>query len=222
MQEECYPAPHWPDWLIRDLWRLDHAIALSLSIDPDALWEGRAVRRPGDLVRLLLLPDEYFGRLALARSCTGLSLPVRIRLGRTGNDGEVHVEPAQFANWLRVKELEIPQELQRLISDRGPAARTASPIAEPAANKPGARGRKPGSGRINDEERLLSMLHLLATSKVLSVLAAAKAIAATIERGQSVNANVARLRRKFAKKWGTSPRPPSKTWADVERELHEN
>ena len=78
MQQEWHPAPRWQDWLICDLWRLDHAIALSLGIDPYVLWEGRWVRRPDNLVRLSLLPTEYFNRLSLARSCTCVSLAVHI------------------------------------------------------------------------------------------------------------------------------------------------
>jgi hypothetical protein len=34
MHKQSHPAPDWAPWLARDLWRLDQAVALSLSIDP--------------------------------------------------------------------------------------------------------------------------------------------------------------------------------------------
>jgi hypothetical protein len=99
----------------------------------------------------------------------------------------------------------------------------SSPVAKPTrgstANKAGRRGRKPGSGSIDDTQLLHRMLRLLAKEDARSVYAAAKAVAPTIA-GQSRDAIVYRLRKKFKAIFGTSP-PAGKTWFDVERELGE-
>jgi len=85
----------------------------------------------------------------------------------------------------------------------------------------GSAGRKPGSGSSNDEAALREMLNLLAAGREPSVLAAAKAVAKARKPNQSVNAEVGRLRRKFAKRWGTKP-PEGETWPDVEHQLDTN
>jgi hypothetical protein len=99
-----------------------------------------------------------------------------------------------------------------------PCDAPAQNAREPSRGRP---GRKPRSGSIDDEAALRRMLHLLAAGNEASVLAAAKAVATERKPNQSVEADIARLRRKFANRWGTEP-PPGKTWADVERELKTN
>jgi hypothetical protein len=79
----------------------------------------------------------------------------------------------------------------------------------------GRRGRKPGSGLINDDQPLMEMLHLLATGEAPSVWAAAGRFAGGNESTQR------RLSTKFGDKWGKD-HPPGKTWKDVEGELKTN
>jgi hypothetical protein len=90
--------------------------------------------------------------------------------------------------------------------------------ARAAGGKPktlaGRRGRKPGSGRINDDQLLVEMLHLLVTG-VPSVWAATEQFA------DGNDSTRRRLLRKFIDKWGTEPLP-GKTWKDVEDELKAN
>jgi hypothetical protein len=83
-------------------------------------------------------------------------------------------------------------------------------VAEPKT-RAGKRGRKPGSGRIDDEPSLAKMLHLLATEEVASVWAAAGQFADGHDSTQS------RLSAKFSDKWGTEPLP-GKTW-NIEGDL---
>jgi hypothetical protein len=99
---------------------------------------------------------------------------------------------------------------------------TPPPSADTAA-KPllsstprGARGRKKGSGVIDDEKRLRRMLELLAAGEKPSVHAAAKAV----EPEHTRPALIRRLRKKFADRWGTEQQ--GKTWADIARELATN
>jgi hypothetical protein len=85
----------------------------------------------------------------------------------------------------------------------------------------GRRGRKPGSGSHNDDNALMHMLRLLANSEARSVHAAAKIASYNHQKGHSRDADISRLRTKFAKKFGVEP-PPGKTWAVVEDELKKN
>jgi hypothetical protein len=103
----------------------------------------------------------------------------------------------------------------------GVHARSKSEAATAETNRRGRAGRKPGSGSIDDLNALRKMLSLLAAGKVSSVHAAANAVAPSNTPNQSLPADIARLRRKFAKRWGTGP-PRGKTWTDVERELNTN
>jgi hypothetical protein len=89
-----------------------------------------------------------------------------------------------------------------------------------AARGPG--GRKKGSGSIEDGQSLCEMLRLLAAGKARSVHdAASKVTASKPGPNQSRVAEIARLRKKFAKQHGTEP-PAGKTWIDVEVELKGN
>jgi hypothetical protein len=215
--EKSYPKPDWAHWRLRDLWGLDQAVALSLGIEPSRVvgdcvrmpgmdasqLPGRAVSAPGKLLVLKPLPAEYFERLEIARSCAGMSLPVRE--GRPS--GEL-VEPAQFVAWARVKEFALPCELDH----------PASHPATPSKPTPGSPGRRRKSGSINDEQDLRRMLEMLADGLVPSVLAAARAVASQRPPAHSIRSYIERLRKKFAAQWGTEP-PAGKTWGDVRDDL---
>jgi hypothetical protein len=86
----------------------------------------------------------------------------------------------------------------------------------------GRRGRKKGSGSIDDTEKLRAMLHLLASREAASVYDAARKVAqASVGPRQSQTADVSRLRGKFAEAYGTTP-PCGKSWADYAAELNPN
>jgi hypothetical protein len=93
----------------------------------------------------------------------------------------------------------------------------APPISASEVSK-SKRGRKPGSGTMDDSAALRRMLHLLATGTAPSVLAAAKTVAAEKRPSHSADADIARLRKKFATRWRTEP-PQGQTWADVIRSV---
>lgn len=96
----------------------------------------------------------------------------------------------------------------------GSILREETPMSQPP---PGRRGRKRGSGSIKDEEQLSAMLHLLRAGEASTVLEAARKVAADdIRQAQSSSALVDRLRKKFAKLYGTSP-PTGQTWSDIGR-----
>lgn len=112
-------------------------------------------------------------------------------------------------------------------SGESPALAPGEPLA-PASDAgatraaPGSRGRKKGSGSIDDRENLRAMLRLLASGEAHSVHDAARNIAGSIVRSsQSRDADISRLRRKFARDHGTEP-PAGKTWSDVAAELNGN
>jgi hypothetical protein len=66
------------------------------------------------------------------------------------------------------------------------------------------------------------MLRLLAAGHANSVYDAARKVAKTMAgSSQSREADITRLRTKFAKAYGIEP-PAGKTWADVEGELNAN
>jgi hypothetical protein len=104
-----------------------------------------------------------------------------------------------------------------------PAAEAAASVVNFDAERQrrGRPGRKRGSGSVDDEAALRRMLGLLAKGEEPSVLAAARTVAHAAKSNQSVEADVARLRKKFAERWGTEP-PPRKKWADVARDLDAN
>jgi hypothetical protein len=80
------------------------------------------------------------------------------------------------------------------------------------------RGRKPGSGALNDDAPILDNLAVGATPSVYA--AADKAVDRAQYTGTRVNAR-RRLARKFSKRFGTEP-VEGKSWAEVERELNLN
>jgi len=99
----------------------------------------------------------------------------------------------------------------------GEAVSCETTIQKTATRRKG--GRKPGSGRINDDPILLDMLRLLAAEQATAVWNAA---------GKFANGNQnlqRRYQKHFKQKWGLEP-PLSKTWKgvleDVERKLNTN
>ena len=99
----------------------------------------------------------------------------------------------------------------------GEAVSCETTIQKTATRRKG--GRKPGSGRINDDSILLDMLRLLAAEQATSAWNAAGKFANGNENLQR------RYQKHFKQKWGLEP-PPSKTWKgvleDVERKLNTN
>jgi hypothetical protein len=78
-----------------------------------------------------------------------------------------------------------------------------------------ARGRKPGSGAIDDDTRLLEMLHLLAEDVSPSIFGAAGKVVEENYAGASRDSARRRLARKFGGRFGKEP-PAGQTWKEVE------
>lgn len=100
-------------------------------------------------------------------------------------------------------------------NDRYQAPLSSSP-ATPAA---GRRGRKQGSGVLDDDVALQKMLSYLAVNEAPSRFAAAAKAVPLAAKGASSEATQRRLASKFRDRFGAEP-PPEKTWADVEDELN--
>lgn len=100
---------------------------------------------------------------------------------------------------------------------------TTDPAAVPVVPAlKGRRGRKPGSGRKDDDAAVSKMLDLLADGRAASVFAAAgQVLTTTVPPDPAVDSARRRLSRKFSSRFGTDP-PPGKTWGDVKRELNTN
>jgi hypothetical protein len=98
-----------------------------------------------------------------------------------------------------------------------------APANECADRAPGRRGRKPGSGAIDDSDAVRKMLRLLAAGDACSVHDAARKISASMPQSssQSRKADIARFRLKFRRDHGIKP-PRGKTWVEVEDELNAN
>jgi hypothetical protein len=86
-----------------------------------------------------------------------------------------------------------------------------------AKSTPGRRGRKPGSGMIDDNAAVCAMVHYLAVGAPSIYAAADKA--AQDATGQSHESTQRRLARKFRERLGSEP-PKGKTWTDIEHELN--
>jgi hypothetical protein len=82
-----------------------------------------------------------------------------------------------------------------------------APTPYPVENT-GRRGRRQGSGSINDTQRITDMLQLLADGEATSVWAAAGQYSGGCESTQR------RLHRKFKERWGLEP-PQGETWNDI-------
>jgi hypothetical protein len=76
------------------------------------------------------------------------------------------------------------------------------------------RGRRPGSGEIDDSQSVREMLHLLARAEVASRWAAAGEVS-RLSPGYDQRATQRRLYKKFRTQYGADP-PDGKTWKDVE------
>jgi hypothetical protein len=94
-----------------------------------------------------------------------------------------------------------------------------SPVPDAVAPEKGWPGRKPGSGSFDDDQALREMIRLLARDRAASVNAAARSVVASgaVKVTGSDESATARLRRKFATKFGTKP-PPGKSWSVIEAE----
>lgn len=99
---------------------------------------------------------------------------------------------------------------------------SSKPETETVARNRGRRGRKKGSGTKDDSISLRAMLDLLVDGGAPSVTAASASFVKSkmdLHEGDnetSAQSWIARLRRKFAGKYGTEP-PPGKTWDDVRK-----
>jgi hypothetical protein len=82
----------------------------------------------------------------------------------------------------------------------------------------GRRGRRKGSGEIDDTAPIGEMLRLLASGEAKTVWEAAGKVAGSAP-GQSLDATRRRIYRKFCDLYGTDP-PQGKTWSDIECELN--
>jgi hypothetical protein len=99
-----------------------------------------------------------------------------------------------------------------------PPASNATNSSTPAPRPPPIRGRRRGSGAIDDSGLLDRMLGLLVAGSAVSVNDAASKVAAGA-KGTSETAIRGRLWRKFKAVLGLQP-PPGKTWCDVQHEFH--
>ena len=82
----------------------------------------------------------------------------------------------------------------------------------------GRRGRRKGSGEIDDNAPIAEMLRLLASGEAKTVWDAAGKVPGSAP-GQSLDATRRRIYRKFRDLYGTDS-PQGKTWSDIECELN--
>jgi hypothetical protein len=83
------------------------------------------------------------------------------------------------------------------------------------------RGRRKGSGEIDDTAALTEMLQLLATGDANSVWDAAGKVAGSTD-GHAFEAIRRRFSSKFRRQHGSTDPPQGKSWSDIERELKSN
>jgi len=119
--------------------------------------------------------------------------------GRTG----LAVETSE---WERYRGGSPDLAIKKGVSEEGPEKLVALP-------QKGKRGRKPGSGSLDDSIWLHKMLERLAQGAATTAHAAA-ALLSLEAPGQSPTSTQARLERKFIRRFGDHP-PPYKTWNDV-------
>ena len=124
--------------------------------------------------------------------------------------------PRVFREWFAAAEDAIPELAQSKEPTAPPATSSVeTAVDETARPRSSTRGRKPGSGSIDDRQKMNDMLHFLATSAALSVWSAAGQYSENNESTQR------RLHRKFKGWQGLSP-APGKTWKDVVDKLKAN
>ena len=117
---------------------------------------------------------------------------VRDRFRRAVEIGDI-TDPARPADWLALAQrlgMQIPTAL-----DAG-APPIVIPAVSPEGRPPGRRGRKPGSGAIDDDAALDEMRRLIADGEAPSLYDAAGK-AAGLTRGQSREATQRRLAKKY-------------------------
>jgi hypothetical protein len=185
----------------------------------------RAVQRGADDCNPVASP---LARLGLAADKPGPA-PVAAPLFRRRRQQEARmpVPPPkpyvyqEFPKWVNGTIVQNAEEERRVRGERPEGESPANKPAEPRVSR-GRRGRKPGSGSLDDDGALRRALRLLASGKVPSALAAVRrAVADTGKPNQSRPAEISRVYRKFRVRWGTEP-PVGKTWADVEHEFDTN
>jgi hypothetical protein len=206
-------AAYWDKWthiLIARLWQ---AVALSMDIEPDTMpgLELQPNRIGGAFDDC---PADFKRRLDIA--CNHAEAAALRCADLTPGFGHSKVALTHFADWA------LP--LDGLYADRFP--RESKPTsrrpsddepAEPAEPKSDAvprRGRRKGSGGIDDISVLTEMLRLLAAGEAKSVWDAAGQVAGSAP-GHALEATRSRLSRKFRDRHGTD-QPQGKTWSDIE------
>jgi hypothetical protein len=216
-------TPNWQVWKHVPNARLYEAVALSLDIDPrklqhDHSWmSGRRLFQEGqEFNDRLFVTDQNLRNLRLLNA-----------LGMRYYDEDPVIELRIFARWAISIGWTLPREFADLaIGANDESSRIApdelknGPSQDPRGHADailkrakGRVGRKKGSGAIDDTPQLLTMLELLATGRAASVHNAARQAAELIPRtSQSPAADIGRLRRKFAKAYGTEP-PEGGTWS---------
>jgi hypothetical protein len=117
----------------------------------------------------------------------------------------------------QVHTVPVPRENRESVTEPEILQPPTPPARAPQKGRP---GRLPGSGSFDDSQALREMLRVLANGDELSVHAAARLVAesGTVKKTGSQKSLVSRLRKKFATKFGTSPRS-GETWRDIEDEL---
>ena len=225
--------PNWQKWKHVPETKLYQAVALSLNIAPEKLRPSLHAWMGGKRFD----EDEEFAERLFVVERNLQNLRPSNSLGVVYYDEEPVIRLQDFVAWALSIGWSLPCELVKLATDASGAASPvnareaeAIPSGEPPANAEptlkGANqrhgGRKKGSGAIDDTPRLRAMLDPLAASRAPSVHdAACKVSEKMVGTTQSRDADISRLRTKFAKAHGTKP-PAGKTWSDVAAELNEN
>lgn len=107
------PEVNWKHWLLRDEWKLDEAIFLSLGIDPYNLPVSNNSKNEKSFFEFI---EEKASRSLIARSSIeALTLKVRQSVRYDTPYGTIrnhHVEPKEFVRWLKQKNFVIPEQLK--------------------------------------------------------------------------------------------------------------
>lgn len=233
--------PNWRIWKYIPEVKLYEAVALSLNIDPKKARHSPHSSMSG---RRLFDEGQQFAERLFVVERNLDTIGVRNFANVRYFDADPVIRLKAFAAWAVSIGWSLPSELVELATGASgapspaeaegkspdqPVAKPGSPLRTSESSRPGAKGisparggRKKGSGSIDDTERLRAMLHLLAGGKANSVHDAARKVHDSIVgSSHSRDADITRLRSKFAKAHGTEP-PTGKTWADVAGELNAN
>ena len=236
-------SPNWQVWHLVPEVKLYEAVALSLGIDPKKLCHNLHSWMGGSRFKE---DQEFADRLFIAERNLEILRPLN-SMGMRYYDDDPVIALKAFAAWGVSIGWDLPSELADIAAGasgapppaeapEGDGKSSEQPVAKPEPSSrapgsdrtgiervsPGRGGRKKGSGSINDAERIRAMLCLLAGRQANSVHQAARKIAQSMKEPiQSRDADVSRLRSKFANDHGTEP-PAGRTWADVAAELNAN